>query len=124
MENVSWAIGPVLGGLLTAAAGPHTAYWINGASFVVSALLIARIPARMLQSETALTRGHWRDLGDGFLVVMRSRTLLAVLVAWGVACFGIGAANAAVAALVPILAVELAPVRVNGVSPGKLSAFG
>lgn len=31
---------------------------------------------------------------------------------------GIGAANAAVAALVPILANELRPVRVNGVSPG------
>jgi NAD(P)-dependent dehydrogenase (short-subunit alcohol dehydrogenase family) len=33
---------------------------------------------------------------------------------------GIGAANAAVAALVPILAVELAPVRVNAVSPGVI----
>jgi MFS family permease len=95
MENVSWAIGPVLGGLLTAAAGPHTAYWINGVSFLVSAVLISRIPARMLQSETALTRGHWRDLGDGFLAVVRSRPLLAVLGAWGVACFGIGAANTA-----------------------------
>lgn len=31
---------------------------------------------------------------------------------------GIGAANAAVAALVPILAAELKPLRVNGVSPG------
>lgn len=31
---------------------------------------------------------------------------------------GIGAANAAIAALVPILAVELRPLRVNGVSPG------
>jgi|SRR5580704_2752165 NAD(P)-dependent dehydrogenase (short-subunit alcohol dehydrogenase family) len=31
---------------------------------------------------------------------------------------GIGAANAAVAALVPILAKELRPLRVNGVSPG------
>ena len=31
---------------------------------------------------------------------------------------GIAAANAAVAALVPVLAVELAPIRVNGVSPG------
>jgi NAD(P)-dependent dehydrogenase (short-subunit alcohol dehydrogenase family) len=31
---------------------------------------------------------------------------------------GIGAANAAVAALVPILAVELRPLRVNAVSPG------
>ena len=95
VENVSWAIGPVLGGLLAATAGPHAAYWINGASFVVSALLISRIPRRMLQSEQALTRGHWRDLGDGFLVVMRSRALLAVLVAWGIACLGIGGANVA-----------------------------
>lgn len=31
---------------------------------------------------------------------------------------GLGAANAAIAALVPILAVELQPLRVNGVSPG------
>jgi len=95
MENVSWAIGPILGGILTAAAGPHAAYWINGVSFLVSAVLIARIPARLLQSETALTRGHWRDLGDGFLVVMRSRPLLAVLAGWGIACLGIGAANVA-----------------------------
>jgi MFS family permease len=93
VENVSWAIGPILGGLLTAAAGPHAAYWINAVTFLVSAFLIARIPSRMLQSETALTRGHWRDLGDGFLVVMRSRELLAVLIAWGIACLGIGAAN-------------------------------
>ena len=33
---------------------------------------------------------------------------------------GIGAANAAVAALVPILAKELQPLRVNGVSPGVI----
>ena len=33
---------------------------------------------------------------------------------------GIGAANAAVAALVPILSVELKPLRVNGVSPGVI----
>lgn len=33
---------------------------------------------------------------------------------------GIGAANAAIAALVPILAVELKPLRVNTVSPGVI----
>lgn len=33
---------------------------------------------------------------------------------------GIGAANAAVAALVPILAVELKPLRINAVSPGVI----
>ncbi|HEX7525562.1 MAG TPA: MFS transporter, partial [Gaiellaceae bacterium] len=90
-ENVSWAIGPVLGGILTAAAGPHTAYWINAVSFLISALLVARIPKRLLQSEIALTRGHWRDLAEGFVAVLRSRPLLAVLVGWGIASLGIGA---------------------------------
>jgi len=33
---------------------------------------------------------------------------------------GIGAANAAIAALVPILAAELRPLRVNGISPGVI----
>jgi MFS family permease len=95
MENVSWAIGPIIGGLLTAAAGPHAAYWINAVSFAFSAVLISRIPARMLQSETALTKGHWRDLGEGFVTVLRSRPLLAVLLGWGIACLAIGATNVA-----------------------------
>jgi MFS family permease len=95
MENISWAIGPILGGLLTAAAGPHAAYWINAVSFAFSAVLISRIPAGMLQSETALTKGHWRDLGEGFVTVLRSRPLLAVLLGWGIACLAIGATNVA-----------------------------
>jgi MFS family permease len=72
-------------------AGPHTAYWVNAVSFLVSAVLVVRIPKRMLQSSTALTRGHWRDLADGFVAVMRSRPLLAVLFGWGIASLGIGA---------------------------------
>lgn len=93
VENVSWAFGPILGGILTAAAGPHTAYWINAVSFLISALLVVRIPKRLLQSGTALTRGHWRDLADGFVAVLRSRPLLAVLVGWGIASLGIGAVS-------------------------------
>lgn len=93
VENASWAIGPVIGGVLTAAAGPSTAYWVNAASFLVSVSLVARIPARSLQSETALTRGHWRDLGDGFAAVLRSRSMLAVLVGWGIASLAVGGAN-------------------------------
>jgi len=91
VENASWAVGPVLGGVLTAAAGPHAAYWINAASYLISALLVARISKHLLQSETALTRGHWRDLIEGFSVVFRSRQLLAVLVGWGIASLGSGA---------------------------------
>ena len=79
----AWAIGPLLGGVLTAEWGPHAAYWIDAVSFLVSAVLVARIPARLLQSTVALTRGHWTDLKDGFAVVLRSRPLLAVLFALG-----------------------------------------
>jgi MFS family permease len=90
VENISWAAGPVLGGLLTAADGPHLAYWINAGSFLISAALVIRIPARQLQSTTALSRGHWTDLKDGFSAVFRSRPLLAVLFGWGIASLGAG----------------------------------
>jgi MFS family permease len=91
IENISWAAGPLVGGVLTAAAGPDASYWINAVSFLVSAVLLIRIPARLLQSKTALSRGHWTDLKEGFSTVLRSRALLAVLIGWGLALGGTGA---------------------------------
>src|SRR6266498_2034461 len=84
-ENVSWTIAPVIGGALVAASGPDLAYWINAASFLLSATLILRIPGRGLQGALAKSRGHLRDLGDGFARVVRSRPLLTVLVVWTIA---------------------------------------
>jgi MFS family permease len=95
VENLSWAVGPLLGGVLTAAAGPSAAYAINAASFLVSILLVLRIPVRLLQSERALSRGHWRDLRDGFSATLSSPSMRAVLVAWGIASLATGAANVA-----------------------------
>ena len=95
VENLSWAIGPLVGGVLTAAAGPSAAYAINAASFVVSIVLVVRIPPRSLQSERALSRGYWRDLDDGFSAALRSPSMRAVLVAWGIASLATGAANVA-----------------------------
>ena len=94
VENLSWAFAPVLGGALASAAGPSAAYAINAASFAVSIVLLARIPSRLLQSERALSRGHWRDLRDGFGATLRSPSMRAVLVAWGIASLATGAANA------------------------------
>jgi MFS family permease len=94
VENVSWAVAPLLGGVLTAASGPSAAYAVNAVSFVVSILLVVRIPPRMLQSERALSRGHWRDLRDGFGAALRSPSMQTVLVAWGIASLATGAANA------------------------------
>lgn len=95
VENASWAVGPLVGGVLTAADGPKVAYAINAASFVVSIALLVRIPPRLLQSERALSRGYWRDLRDGFGAALRSPSMRAVLVAWGIASFAVGASNVA-----------------------------
>ena len=82
-------------GILTAIAGPNLPYAINAASFLVSIALVARIPPRLLQSERALSRGHWRDLGDGFVAAFRSPSLRAVLIAWGIAGLGVGCTQVA-----------------------------
>jgi MFS family permease len=93
VENVAWTLGPVLGGGLVAVSSPDVAYWLNAVTYLVSAALIASIPARLLQSAAAITKGHWRDLADGVTVVVRSTALLAVLVAWSVAMLGSAAVN-------------------------------
>ena len=84
-ENVSWTVAPVIGGVLVAAWGPDTAYWINAASFLVSALLVLRIQATSLQGVLAASHGHLRDLGEGIAHVVRTRPLLTVLVVWTIA---------------------------------------
>jgi MFS family permease len=91
VENASWAVGPLVGGVLTGVAGPSAAYGINAASFVVSIALLLQIPPRRLQSERALSRGHWTDLRDGFSAALNSPSMRAVLVGWGIASIAAGA---------------------------------
>ena len=94
-ENVSWAVAPIIGGALVAASGPELAYWLNGASFLVSALLLLRLPADRLQGALAVSRGHLRDLKDGFARVLRTRPLLTVLVVWTIALGAVASAQTA-----------------------------
>jgi MFS family permease len=92
-ENVTWMIGPVLGGILVSAQGPDLAYGLNAASFLASAFLLLRIPASRLQAGTIESRGHWGDLRDGFRLVLSTRALLAVLVVWNIVVVGNAAVN-------------------------------
>ena len=92
-EWATTAAGPLLGGVLVAVSGVDAAYWINAATFLLSAALIVRIPAQLLQSEKAISRGHWRDVGEGIGVVVRSRPLLTVLVVWGIVQISTGWMN-------------------------------
>jgi len=95
VENIAWMVGPIVGGVLLAVQGPELAYWLNAISFLLSAALLARIPARRLQAGEIESRGHWQDLGDGFRLVRRSRALLTVLVVWNVVLLGSAAVNVA-----------------------------
>lgn len=99
-DNLTWMIGPLIGGVLLAAWGPDVPYLINSATFLLSALLIARIPLERLRAEPARTSGHWRDLAEGFAVVRRSRAVRTVAVAWTVVMFGNAWVNVAVVFLV------------------------
>ncbi len=94
-ENVSWTVAPIIGGALVAASGPELAYWLNGASFLLSALLLLRLSADRLQGALAVSRGHLRDLKDGFARVLRTRPLLTVLVVWTLALGAVASSQTA-----------------------------
>jgi MFS family permease len=98
LQATDWAaaaIGPVLAGVLVGSSGANVVYWINAATFLFSALLLLRIPAQLLQSKQAITRGHWRDLADGMRAFRHSPPLLTVLIAFGLAMFAAGLNNVA-----------------------------
>jgi MFS family permease len=80
-ENLTWALGALAGGALLALAGPDAAYVVNAATFLVSAALLLRIREKLEHVRSA-GEGHWRELKAGFSLVVRSRPLLTVLVAW------------------------------------------
>lgn len=93
-DNFTWAIGAFVGGTLVAIAGPDFAYWVNAFSFLVSAFLLLRIRQNLEEARIA-SEGHWRDLAAGFSLVVRSRALLTVLVAWSVVMLANAGVNVA-----------------------------
>jgi MFS family permease len=93
-DNLTWAAGALVGGALVAASGPDLAYWVNAASFVVSAALLLRI-RQSLEEERQPSQGHWRELAAGFSLVLRSRPLLTVFIAWSVVMLANAAVNVA-----------------------------
>jgi MFS family permease len=95
VDNLTWAIGSLVGGALVAAAGADVAYWLNACTFLISAVFLWGIPQRLLQASKAASRGHWLDLKDGFSLTVRSRALFTVLIAWNLAMFSNAAVNVA-----------------------------
>lgn len=100
IENLTMLIGPPLGGLLVAVTSPDTNYWINAATFLLSAAFVVRISGEMLHAERAISQGHWRDLAAGFSIVRRSAALFAVLITWPIVNFAMAGINVAEVSLV------------------------
>ena len=93
IENMAWAVGPVAGGAIVALSGTQAAYWINAVSFVFSALIIRMIPARRLQSEQPISKGHWREIADGLSFARHSKALQAIFIAWSAEMLAVAFVN-------------------------------
>jgi MFS family permease len=91
-ENAMVAVGPVLGGVLVAWGGVDAAYWLNAASFAVSATLLVRVGGA-LGAGGGEREGHWREVVAGLALLRSSRPLLAVVAAWGLVMLGFGIVN-------------------------------
>src|SRR5581483_10891091 len=109
-ETMTMTVGTLLGGIAAAASGPHLAYWLNAASFLLSFALVAGIASDHFQSEPSDSRGHLSDMQEGFATVRRSPALLTVFVVWNLVLFPSGAVNVA--------EVELAKVSFDAGSLG------
>jgi MFS family permease len=96
LQGTDWlaaAAGPIAGGAIVSVTSPHVVYWINAATFLFSALLLVRIPARLLQSEQGITRGHWRDLREGLETFRRTPPLRVALYGFGFTMITTGLVN-------------------------------
>lgn len=76
--NVQTAAGPALGGLLVGLGGTRTAFAVDAATFIVSALLLSRLPS--LRPTHPQAGGIWASTRDGGRYVARSRALRSFIV--------------------------------------------
>ncbi len=74
-------VGPAIGGFVVAAVGPGVAFLVDGATFLVSMVLLAAIAARPVRAATeASLRRTIAEVGEGLDFVRRTPWLWATLV--------------------------------------------
>jgi predicted MFS family arabinose efflux permease len=80
IQQGSQLLGAPIGGILVATVGATAALWIDAASFLVSAALVALLVPRAQAREGEEARGRfWAELGEG-LKFIRDRPLVRALV--------------------------------------------
>jgi MFS family permease len=75
--QVGKVLGPVLGGILVAAAGPRAAFAVDSVTFVVSALLLLQLPAlgKPATDEDEEESHFWTELREGISYVIHRASL-------------------------------------------------
>lgn len=75
--SVSTTLGPAIGGLHVAAVGVGAAFVLDAATFLLSALLLSRIP--MPRSPSVGEGGYGRELQEGLNYLAKTRVPLAIV---------------------------------------------
>ena len=114
--NTARTIGPAVGGVVVAATGPATVFFLNAASFLGTILVLAgwkRPPRKKVEQAV------WAGLKEGFWFVIRSPQMRAPMLRVSAFAF----AGSAVWAMLPLLARE--QLGAGAVGYGSLlTAFG
>jgi MFS family permease len=78
--STSIMVGPALGGLLVASIGVDAAFLADAATYLVSAVLLSRIPLPRPRRESEEVEGFVRELRSGFSYLIGTRVPLAIVV--------------------------------------------
>jgi MFS family permease len=83
------AVGPVIGGLLLAAAGSRAVFAVNAVSFMISLVLTIGVRGRFQEDRDGLPNEH-AGLGAGLVFLWREPVLRRLTIAWFVFVVGMG----------------------------------
>jgi MFS family permease len=79
--QINKVIGPAAAGVLVASVGERACFWIDAASFVLSAALVSTLPLRRERAEGRPISGLLADLNEGLTFLIRNAALVFVTVA-------------------------------------------
>lgn len=87
--------GPIVAGIVVGKMGTSTAFWVDAASFLVSALFVLGIRGVITRAPVASEKQQsaWQDLLAGIRYATRSRLLQGITLGIGTAMLGLGAVN-------------------------------
>ncbi|RMG90780.1 MAG: MFS transporter [Chloroflexi bacterium] len=119
LDSLTWstmlAFGAFLGGVVAAVFGAETAFVLDALTFLVSAVLVARIVLPPVSREGDFAGGSgWLDFWNGFRYLWRERSILLISLVKGVGSLVWGAINV----LEVVYAERIFPLR--GVSWGGI----